>query len=207
MCFIIVAVQQASHLAPSCSSTQCSAMLVLSASGQAVAVVSWLVSPQHGVWALPSEGHSVAACAGAAEPLPQGVLLRLLNTEGSVVIALLLRAQEVLGRCQEELAAEEPSEGGDRQLAARLRTGLASLLRAAAAGPRVPGAKARRTPAHVRVLVLAFGHCVWGASTPAVMLCCRACISCGGLARCRGGSGELPEAGCHVPLHYAGVWC
>ncbi|KAK9843638.1 hypothetical protein WJX81_000550 [Elliptochloris bilobata] len=52
-----------------------------------------------------------------------------------------LKAQEVLGRCQEELAAEEPVEGGDRRLAARLRTGVASLLRAAAAGPRPPGAK------------------------------------------------------------------
>ena len=75
-----------------------------------------------------------------------------------MLIALLLRAQELLGRCQEELAAEEPAEGGDRQLAARLRTGLASLLRAAAAGPRSPGTKARRKYAYVRVLMPVLGH-------------------------------------------------
>lgn len=70
----------------------------------------------------------------------------------------MLRAQELLGRCQEELAAEEPAEGGDRQLAARLRTGLASLVRAAAAGPRPPGTKARRKPAHVLELMSMLGH-------------------------------------------------
>ncbi len=49
--------------------------------------------------------------------------------------------QEVLSLCQEELAAEEPTDGNDRRLAARLRTSLASLLRTAAAPPRPPGAK------------------------------------------------------------------
>lgn len=63
-----------------------------------------------------------------------------------MVITPSPRVQELLGRCQEELAAEEPAEGGDRQLAARLHTGLASLLRAAAAGPHPPGAKVRRRP-------------------------------------------------------------